>query len=329
MEIIINQSHRFELILTDNQGNFVTGQTVTFEVRNSITDALITSGTLSETNEVYHFDFTFTTLAQFRVKYFTPMNFPNAIESVEIVNSIPDQVWDEPLSGHLDSGTTGEALDDAGMVSDPGAIADAVWLSNESGVGRQLTEGTKDSEIDDIKAKTDNLPSDPSSETNATSNTNSILTAITGIASDVWSFTTRTLTSFGTLISDIWSFVTRTLTGIGTSGIASEANATINTNSIIAEIDANEVKIDAIGTDITAHRNAVETKILNILGLTQQNTQIKDFVYDGSGNAISGTIRLYPTANDAENDTNHFQEYAMTAEYDTGGKLTKYIVSEV
>ncbi len=52
-------------------------------------------------------------------------------------------------------------------------------------------------------------------------------------------------------------------------------------------------------------------------------------MYDANGNATSGKIRLYPTTNDAENDTNHFQEYAMTAEYDTLGKLIKYIVSEV
>lgn len=362
MDIIINQSHTFELILTDNQGNFVTGQTITFQVRDSITDTLITSGTLTEQNEVYKFSFTFTTLGQFRVKYFTPMNFPNAIESVEIVNSIPDQVWDEPLAGHMDSGTTGEALDEAGMVSDPNAIADAIW--DELLAGHTIT-GSAGKAITDIQAKTDNLPSDPASETNATSNTTSILTALTSVPANVWSFTTRTLTSFGTLVSDVWSFVTRELTGIGGSGIASEANATTNKNSIISEVDANEVKIDAIKnktdnlpvdpaseanatsnkntivaeidvnevkidlitTDLTAHRNAVEQKITFILGLSQHNTRIEAQVYD-EDDLISATIKLYANATDAENDTNVIKTYNMTATYDIEGKLTSYIVSE-
>jgi hypothetical protein len=367
MEIIINQSHIFELILTNNQGDFVTGQTVGYEVRNSSTDALITSGNLTEQNEVYKFSHTFTTLGQFRIKYTTPMNFPNAIESVDIVNSIADRVWDEPLAGHTSSGTTGEALADADAMIDPSSIADAVW---DEAIGDHLLVGStgrtlsdieadtneiqgklpdnnimgsstttdKDDEIDAIKSKTDNLPVDPASETNVDANETKIDSIIT---------------TLGTLIADIWSYVTRTLTGIGTSGIASESNATTNKNdiitqiddnetkidnlstqltnaetNIITEIDANEVKIDAITTDITAHRNTVETKILNILGLTQHNTQIKDQVYDASDNLTSATIRLYPSGTDAENDTNHFQEYFMTAEYDSESRLTKYVVKE-
>jgi hypothetical protein len=42
-------------------------------------------------------------------------------------------VWDAQISGYLDSGSTGEALSDAGAVSDPGAIAEAVWDEKISG----------------------------------------------------------------------------------------------------------------------------------------------------------------------------------------------------
>lgn len=109
---------------------------------------------------------------------------------------------------------------------------------------------------------------------------------------------------------------------------AAESNATTNTNNIIAEIDANELKIDAIATDITAHRNAVEISIRNILGLTQENTQIKDTVYDSNDNLISAKIRLYSNSTDATNDTNHFKEYSMTATYDAQGRMTKYVVTD-
>ena len=64
-------------------------------------------------------------------------------------------------------------------------------------------------------------------------------TLVSDIATAVWSAGTRTLTSFGTLVVDttsaVWSAVVRTLTGIGSSGIASEANATANRNTLQAE----------------------------------------------------------------------------------------------
>jgi hypothetical protein len=45
-------------------------------------------------------------------------------------------------------------------------------------ITRTLTTGTKDAEIDAIKLKTDNLPIDPTSETNATANKNQIITEV-------------------------------------------------------------------------------------------------------------------------------------------------------
>lgn len=177
-EIINNQAHEFELSLLDTNGDFDVSQTVTYEVRNTSTNALITSGTMSVQGDVYKFSYTFTSLGQFRVLYTTPTNFENGLETVTVVDALPDQIWDEALASHLTIGSTGKALDDADATADPTAVADAVWASNGSGVGRTLTEGTKDAEIDAIKAKTDNLPIDPASETNATSNKNSIIAEI-------------------------------------------------------------------------------------------------------------------------------------------------------
>ncbi len=196
-EAIINVSQIFERTLTDNQGDFVTGETITFEVRNSTTDALITSGTMTEQNEVYKFSFIFTSLIEARVKFITPNKFPNDLESVRV-----------------------------------------------------------------IKAP------------------------------------------------------------------ATEDNATTNTSNIIAEIDANELDLDAVNDNITAHRNEVENKITFILGLSQHNTQIKDTVYDVKGNLISATIKLYANANDAINDTNVTKTYSMVATFNANDQLLTYIVSE-
>ena len=250
-EAIINVSQVFERTLTDNQGDFVTGQTITFEVRNSATDALITSGTMTEQNEVYKFSFTFTSLIEARIKFVTPNKFPNDLESVRVVDA-------------------------------------------------------------------------PATEDNATTNKNSIITEVDANETKIDAI----ITTLSTLISDIWSFVTRTLTGIGTSGIASEANATTNTSNIIAEIDANELDLDTVNDNITAHRNEVENKITFILGLSQHNTQIKDTVYDVKGNLISATIKLYANATDAINDTNVTKTYSMVATFNANDQLLTYIVSE-
>lgn len=428
---IINISHPFEIILTKENGDFATGETITYEVRNTSTDALITSGSLTEQNEVYKFSYTFTTLEHFRVKYFTPTGFPNGLETGEVINSIPDQVWDENLGDHLDSATTGEALANADATADPFAVADAVWQYDESGIGRQLTEGTRDAEIDSIledtneiqgklpdnnimgssdktdkddeidaiKAKTDNLPVDPASETNVDANETKIdalqldvtqvLSDIAGLndlaiadiqtaltnqgytitraskldnldatissrsshsASDVTTDMDANSIDLDQILADIASLndiniadVQTALTNQGytitratkldnldttVSSRASEVNATSNTNSIIAEIDANEVKIDAIGTDITAHRNATEDRIKYILGLTQHNTRIENTVYNTDDTLASADIKLYPTALDAQNDTNLLKKYLMTATYDAEGKMLTYIVKE-
>jgi len=55
-----------------------------------------------------------------------------------------------------------------------GSLIADIWAY----VTRTLTSGTKDTEIDEIKAKTDNLPSDPTSETQATSNKDEIIDAV-------------------------------------------------------------------------------------------------------------------------------------------------------
>lgn len=248
IEAIINVSQIFERTLTDNQGDYVTGQTITFEVRNSTTDALITSGTMTEQNEVYKFSYTFTSLIEARVKFITPNKFPNDLESVRVIEA-------------------------------PADSTDVINIITE---------------INENETKIDTI-----------------------------------ITTLSTILTDIWNFATRTLTGIGSSGIASEANAITNTTNIIAEIDASELKIDSISGDIIAHRNAVENKIKNILGLTQHNTQIKNTVFDSNGNMTSAVIKLYNTSSDAENDINSFKSYQMTATFNSDDQLQTYIVSEI
>jgi hypothetical protein len=85
------------------------------------------------------------------------------------VQEIADQVWDEALSGHLGAGSTGEALNAAGAAGDPWVTAlPGAYGAGSAGkiVGDNLNApvATVDTVVDAIKAKTDNLPSDPADE---------------------------------------------------------------------------------------------------------------------------------------------------------------------
>ncbi len=99
--------------------------------------------------------------------------------AADAANEIADQVWDEVLSGHLTAGTTGAALNAAGSAGDPwsttlpgaygagtagkivGDNVNATISSRASQTSLDTVDDFLDTEIAAIKAKTDNLPSDP------------------------------------------------------------------------------------------------------------------------------------------------------------------------
>jgi hypothetical protein len=128
------------------------------------------------------------------------------------ISSIAASVW----------GYAGRSLDSVAN------IAQAVWeyaSRTLTGFGtlvsdiwayatRTLTAGTKDTEVDAIKAQTDKLTFDASNNVYSTPQTDVTVAAASedSIAAKVWAYTTRTLTSFGNLVSDIWSYATRSLT---------------------------------------------------------------------------------------------------------------------
>jgi len=60
-----------------------------------------------------------------------------------------------------------------------------------------------------------------------------------------------------------------------------------------------------------------------ILGLSQENYRVINPQYDRLQNLTKGTIKIYPTALDCENDTNPIAVYEITATYDKQ-KMTGY-----
>lgn len=69
--------------------------------------------------------------------------------------------------------------------------------------------------------------------------------------------------------------------------------------------------------------------IKQILGMVQSNFRMENQTYDGEGRLLTANVYTYPTATDANNDTNVLHSYAVTASYDGSGNLTSYKVVDI
>lgn len=134
--------------------------------------------------------------------------------SASAAAEIADAVWDEVLSGHLTGGTTGAALNSAGSAGDPWGTAlpgaysagsagyilgnrlDAAISSRASQSSVDTIDDFLDTEIAAIKAKTDNLPSDPADASDIAAATttinNNVLTALGYIDTEVAAIKAKT-----------------------------------------------------------------------------------------------------------------------------------------
>ncbi len=95
-------------------------------------------------------------------------------------------------------------------------------------------------------------------------------------------------------------------------------------------------------TTPTSYENVIETILVEevsigdindlikrILGLSFENYRIFDTVYSKKGNMSSATVKIYPTANDCNNDTNAIAEYQVTTNHNYVGRMTGYKVIKV
>lgn len=75
--------------------------------------------------------------------------------------------------------------------------------------------------------------------------------------------------------------------------------------------------------------NDLETLIKRILGLSQENYRIFNPQFDRNNNMISGTIKIYSSANDVDTDTNSIAEYEINANFNLRTNLmTSYKVKK-
>jgi len=73
--------------------------------------------------------------------------------------------------------------------------------------------------------------------------------------------------------------------------------------------------------------STVHTNVVRALGLAQENFRIYDQTYDSGGNMTDAKVKIYPTATDADNDTNAIATYTIEATF-SGVECTEYKVTK-
>jgi hypothetical protein len=79
-----NVVYYFDVSLIDTLGNFVSGEIVTYKVYLSSTNDLIISDTMTEigSSGIYRAEITFANSGQYRIEYYTPVQFKNGVETI-------------------------------------------------------------------------------------------------------------------------------------------------------------------------------------------------------------------------------------------------------
>jgi hypothetical protein len=192
------------------------------------------------------------------------------------------------------------------------------------------TQGdVNESKLDDIQTDLDNpdqYKADTAglaTESNATLNTNTIIAEVNGNETKIDGI----ISSLSLLVANIWNYTTRTLTA-GTKDDeiddikAKTDQLNFNGNDVIATLDGETVNIPTI----------IENQLKYILGLVHNNYRMFDTTLstiNDKEKIVSSKVRIYDSASDCENDTNHLKEWLMEITYDVDGNLSEYKTKEV
>lgn len=261
--------------------------------------------------------------------------------AADAVAEIADAVWDELLSGHAISGSAGAGLSAAGSAGDPWSTAlpgaysagtagyivgtnlDGTVSSRASQTSLNTLDDYVDTEVAAIKAKTDNLPSDPADASDiaaAFSTVNSTLSTIAGyldteiaailadtnelqtdwanggrldLILDATSTLTQTqvtggayaLNSASFAFASALDFTTTQKTSIGTAVAASAvASVTGAVGSVTGNVGGNVVgSVGSLATQAKADVNAEVLDVLNVDTLIDGKTISNALKYIAAG----------------------------------------------
>lgn len=199
--------------------------------------------------------------------------------AADAVAEIADAVWDEVLSGHLTAGTTGAALNGAGAAGDPwgtslpgaygvgsagyivGTNLNATVSSRASQASVDTVDDFLDTEIAAIKAKTDNLPSDPADASDIASSFSTVNSTLSTIAGYID-------TEVATIVTQTTAASIRSAVGLASANLDTQLTAI--DDFLDTEVAAIKAKTDnlpadpADASDIAARFTTLDTAVADL-----------------------------------------------------------------
>lgn len=217
----------------------------------------------------------------------TGTTIPGQISGLNNISA--GDVWDVTLSSHLTAGSTGNALNAAGSAGDPWSTAlPGAYGAGSAGyiVGNNLNApvGTVDTVVDAIKAKTDNLPSDPA-------DASVIAGLIATVQADLDNPAQYKATGFSThSAADVWAVATRQLTGTQSFNLTGNitGNLSGSVGSVSGAVGSVTGAVGSVTAGVTVTTNNDKTGYaLSAAGI--------DAIWDEvqSGHSTAGSFGLY------------------------------------
>ena len=90
--------YKLETAVLEMDGKFASGLTIQYELT-KVDGTFITSGICAQENEIYTFDYTFTDLDEYRLKWITPPTYENGFENIVVLEEIAASGLTIALSG--------------------------------------------------------------------------------------------------------------------------------------------------------------------------------------------------------------------------------------
>lgn len=171
------------------------------------------------------------------------------------------------VDGNVDTGLVNDTNIEAKLDIVDGNVDSS--LVNQTNIEGKID--TVDTVVDAVKAKTDNLPADPTSEAQATTNKASVIAEV-----DV--------NEAKLDIIDVNVDAIKVKTDALPADIASETNATANKTSIISEVDDNEAKIDIIDANVDAIKLKTDALPADIASETNATSNTTDIIAEIDAN---------------------------------------------
>lgn len=268
--------------------------------------------------------------------------------------SIADQIGDP-------SGTNSIAQDLAAIQTSVGNVSTDLGLIKGAGfaTGTDSLKVVSDT-LDLVKAKTDNLPADPASQSTTNTSITNATTTIMGaggptlaqIGGATFNSSTDSLEAIsngiGALVAPDNASISSILTQVNKIGAVGDVSGASSIFGKIYEAK-DSIKGGSPGVDLTQiagagfssatmSLKATHDTLLRVTGMLHENSVLDGCTFDVNNNLTSGRLRLYTTSVDAvaaqaipfpgTYDTNKIAEYTITATY-TGSNLTTYLVTKV